>query len=84
MAIQVQKDKDDEKTVREALRFFFSPEGQVFRDFLIEEVVVVVDALGRDAIRELGRSIGLSNLPVPSFFRALTPSLSENDKKVCY
>uniref|UniRef100_A0A7S2PDN7 Protein kinase domain-containing protein n=1 Tax=Leptocylindrus danicus TaxID=163516 RepID=A0A7S2PDN7_9STRA len=81
MAIQEKKDEDDEKTVREALRFFFSPEGQVFRDFLIEEVVVVVDALGRDAIRELARSIGLSALPVPSFFRALTPSLSENDKK---
>merc|ERR1719223_478818 len=81
MAIQEKKDEDDEKTVREALRFFFSPEGQVFRDFLIEEVVVVVDALGRDAIRELARSIGLSALPVPSFFPALTPSLSENDKK---
>ena len=31
--------EQDEKTTREALRFFFSPEGQVFRDFLLEEVV---------------------------------------------
>ena len=31
--------EQDEKTTRETLRFFFSPEGQVFRDFLLEEVV---------------------------------------------
>lgn len=38
--IQLQPDNDnnDEETVREALRFFFSPEGDVFRDFMIEEV----------------------------------------------
>ena len=74
--------QQDERTVREALRFFFSPEGKVFRDFMLEEIVTVVDASGRDAAQELARSLGLSNLPVPSFFRALTPELSENDRRI--
>jgi len=76
-----QKEKD-EKTVREALRFFFSPEGQVFREFMLEEIVTVVDASSRDAIFELQRSLGLSNLPVPSFLRALSPELSPDDKRM--
>lgn len=74
------KDEQDQETVREALRFFFSPEGDVFREFIVEEVVVVVDALGRDAIRDLGRRLGLNNLPIPSLFKALAPTLSKNDK----
>jgi len=71
---------DDEITVREGLRFFFSPEGEVFRDFLLEEVVTVVDALSRDAVRELVVSLGLQNLPVPSLFKALAPKLSKADE----
>ncbi len=76
-----QKEKD-EKTVREALRFFFSPEGQVFREFMLEEIVTVVDASSRDALFELQKSLGLNNLPVPSFLRALSPELSPEDKRV--
>lgn len=74
--------KQDEKTVREALRFFFSPEGDIFREFMLEEIVTVVDASGRDALRELARLLGLSNFPVPSFLRALNPDLSEQDRRV--
>lgn len=72
----------DEQTVREALRFFFSPEGQVFREFMLEEIVTVVDASGRDAAQELIRNLGLSNLPVPGFVRAMNPSLTEQDRRV--
>jgi len=72
----------DEKTVREALRFFFSPEGQVFREFMLEEIVTVVDASSRDAVLELSKSLGLNNLPVPSFLRALNPELSPEDKEM--
>jgi len=72
--------EDDERTVREGLRFFFSPEGQVFRDFLLEEVVTVVDASSRDAVRELVVSLGLTNLPIPSLFKALAPKLSKEDE----
>jgi len=72
----------DERTVREALRFFFSPEGSVFRDFLLEEIVTVVDASGRDALQELTRSLGLPsaarNLP---FLKALNPDLTEEDRR---
>jgi aarF domain-containing kinase len=76
------QEKRDERTVREALRFFFSPEGDIFREFMLEDIVTVVDASSRDAARELARSLGLSNLPVPSFFRALNPELSEQDRRV--
>jgi aarF domain-containing kinase len=70
---------NDERTVREALRFFFSPDGGVFREFMLEEIVTVVDASSREAALELARNIGL---PVPSFFRALAPELSEQDRSV--
>ena len=73
---------NDERTVREALRFFFSPEGEVFREFMLEEVVTVVDASSREAAQELARSLGLNNLPLPSFVRAFNPGLSEQDRRV--
>ena len=84
--------ENDEKTVRTALRFFFSPEGQIFREFMLEEIVTVVDASSREAIIELSKSLGLTNLPAPSFarsiFKALSPELSPQDKQVwnvkCY
>lgn len=75
------QDEKDEKTVREALRFFFSPEGQVFREFMLEEIVTVVDASSREAINELALSLGLNNVPTPSLFRALSPQLSESDRR---
>jgi aarF domain-containing kinase len=76
--------ENDERTVREALRFFFGPEGDVLREFMLEEVVTVVDASSRGAIQELTRSLGLGNLPVPSFFKAINPELSEQDRRVSF
>ena len=70
----------DEKTVREALRFFFSPEGNVFREFILEEIVSFVDASGREASQEVMMALGLNNLPMPSFIKALSPKLSSNEK----
>jgi aarF domain-containing kinase len=72
----------DEQTVREALRFFFSPEGGAFREFMLEEIVTFVDASGRGAIQELSQSLGLNNFPVPGFVRALNPELSEYDRNM--
>jgi aarF domain-containing kinase len=72
----------DEQTVREALRFFFSTEGGVFREFMLEEIVTVVDASSREAFQELARNLGLGNLPVPSFVRALSPELDDQDRRV--
>jgi aarF domain-containing kinase len=74
---------NDERTVREALRFFFGKDGEVFREFILEEVVTVVDASGREGLRELARSLGFGRIvPVPSFVRALTPELTENDRRM--
>lgn len=72
----------DEDNAREALRFFFSPEGEVFREFMLEEIVTVVDASGRGAVLEITRNLGLNNLPLPSLFRALNPELSDGDKQM--
>jgi aarF domain-containing kinase len=72
---------EDRDATREALRFFFSPEGAPFRDFLLDEIVTVVDASSREATQELARRLGLGNLPVPSFVRALSPELTEKDRR---
>ncbi len=73
---------EDQETVREGLRFFFSEEGEPFREFMLEEIVTVVDASSREATQELIRRVGLSNIPTPSFLRALSPELSDNDKRM--
>merc|ERR1711935_234409 len=78
---QAQTDEDQE-TAREGLRFFFSEEGEPFREFMLEEIVTVIDASSREATQELIRRVGLSNIPTPSFLRALSPELSENDRRM--
>jgi len=74
------KTQNDARTVREALRFFFSPEGEVLREFMLEEIVTVVDASGRGAVQELSRRLGLNNFAVPGFIRAMTPELTDRDR----
>lgn len=81
-SVSAEQTEDDQDTAREALRFFFSAEGEVFRDFLLEEVVTVVDASSREALQELTKRLGLSALPVPSFLRALNPELNDNDRRM--
>jgi aarF domain-containing kinase len=72
----------DQRTVREALRFFFSEEGKIFREFISEEIVTVVDASGREASQEVMMALGLNNFPMPSLIRAMNPSLSQEDKNM--
>jgi aarF domain-containing kinase len=74
--------ENDEQTTREALKFFFGSEGEVFREFMLEEVVNVVDASSRGAVQELIRSLGLGNFPVPGFFKAINPDLTDGDRRV--
>jgi aarF domain-containing kinase len=78
----IQESQRDERTVREALRFFFSSEGEVLREFLLEEIVNVVDATGRSSLQELSRSLGLNNFPLPGFVRAMNPELTEKDRNI--
>lgn len=70
----------DETTVRDSLRFFFSPEGHVLREFMLEELVTVVDASNREASRDFVRSLGLNNYPLPSLFTTFIPKLTGEDK----
>lgn len=71
----------DQSTTREALKFFFSPDGNVFREFILEEIVAFVDTSGREASREVLMALGLKNLQMPSLIRALSPSVSSGDKQ---
>ncbi|CAM9871997.1 unnamed protein product [Ectocarpus sp. 12 AP-2014] len=67
---------------REALRFLFGKDGEFFREFLLDEVVKGADCLGRDAARELAFTVGLRGSNVPNLLRAVTPKLSDEDRKV--
>lgn len=75
---------------REALKFFFSPEGNIFREFISEEIVNGIDALSRDALRELVIRLGIKSSGLPrlfskqqrQFLKTLAPALSVEDKKV--
>lgn len=40
------------------------------------------DCLGRDAARELAFTVGLRGSSVPNLLRAVTPKLSDEDRKV--
>ncbi len=68
--------------VRDALRFFFSPEGQFFRDFLLDETVKGVDAVSREGLRQVAQSIGFKGPWVPPVLKAMVPRLNDKDKKV--
>ena len=78
---------------REALRFFFSDDGELFRGFLLDEVVNAADALSRSALAQLVASPvagALGALPMPGpvrrineqLFTSLAPPLTEKDEKV--
>lgn len=54
----------------------------MFREFLLEETVNFVDAAGREAAQELMITLGLNNLPMPSFIRAINPNVSPEDKQM--
>ena len=66
---------------KEALKFLFSNDGYLLRDFMLEETCNMVDALSRDAARELFIRLGVRGAAVPSIFRALAPKLTEKDKR---
>lgn len=57
---------------REALKFMLSPQGLVFREFLMDEVVKSVDALSRQQFRSLLTSLGLAGVQVPRLFPGST------------
>lgn len=60
-----QKQRQRQRSVREALRLFFSDEGQLLREFIADEVLTGLDALSRDAVRELLQRLRLLPLSPP-------------------
>merc|ERR1712087_8367 len=64
------------KRARDALQFFFSSEGDLFRTFLLDEVVAAADVLSREAAYELASTLSLESLPAPSLIKQLVPALS--------
>jgi aarF domain-containing kinase len=76
--LQQRETNDDARTIREALKFFFSAEGDVFREFLSEEIVNVVDASGRGVLEEVSRRLGWTSV-IPSFLRRA--SMSDKDRR---
>ena len=71
---------------RVALQFFFSPDGEVFRGFLLDEVVRAADALSREELTALLLTPGLSRVPAPpgsrAILTALAPPFTPADQKV--
>ena len=61
---------------------------QVFRGFLLDEIVRAADALSREALMQLVTSTALQRLPAPPFSRqlltALAPPLTPEDEKVVH
>ena len=56
----------DAPKAREALKLLLSPEGQFFREFITNEVVLSIDAMSRKQLAALVAQLGLAgvNLPV--------------------
>lgn len=75
--------------MREALKFLFAPEGALFREFLLDELVKGVDALSREQLKGVVVSLGLQNVMLPVLLPfasrpllPLAPKISEEDKIV--
>lgn len=71
-----------ENLTREAMRFFFSPEGELFRNMVLDETCTAIDSISRDAAREVVFQLGFDGAQIPSVLRAMAPRLSEDDKRV--
>ncbi|EFJ41361.1 hypothetical protein VOLCADRAFT_40547, partial [Volvox carteri f. nagariensis] len=75
---------------RAALRFIFSPEGALFRDFMLDELVKSIDALSREqALALLQVGLGLQGAQIPLLlpgssrsFLSLAPTLTSEDRRV--
>ena len=55
----------DAPKAREALKLLLSPEGQFFREFITNEVVLSVDAMSRKQLAALVARLGLAGISLP-------------------
>merc|ERR1719163_1120613 len=56
---------DQDAQTREALQFVLSPQGSIFREFLLDEAVKGIDALSRDNAARVLQQVGLGDATVP-------------------
>jgi len=68
---------------REALKFFFSTEGELVREFVLDEVASAADALSREALRALVSPLPSAGKSIlfPPIIKAMAPRLNEDDRK---
>ena len=55
----------DAPKAREALKLLLSPEGQFFREFITNEVVLSIDAMSRAQLAALVARLGLAGINLP-------------------
>ena len=79
--------RTDAPKAREALKLLLSPEGQFFREFITNEVVLSIDAMSRTQLAALVARLGLAgiNLPVllPGASRRWCASVSYSTAATC-
>lgn len=85
----VTAEEDEAARVSTALAFFFSPEGEFFREFLLDETARGVDVLSRSTLLRLPELVpgpaGAALRPlarlVPAPLRALVPDVTPDEEK---
>ena len=72
------------EVARESLKFFFASDGYLIREFVLEEICNGVDAISRDAARELVIRLGVFNKGkgLPLLLKSMAPKLTAKDRKV--
>lgn len=71
---------------RDALKFLLAPEGEFFREYMLEEVVKSIDGLSRRQLASLVTRLGLNNAALPALIGRsvrwipLAPTLTPTDQ----
>ena len=79
---------DQDAQTREALQFVLSPQGSIFREFLLDEAVKGIDALSRDNAARVLQQVGLGDATVPLLLPGallprsvrLSPRVTDDDR----
>lgn len=67
-------------SLREALKFFFSDEGDLLRGFVIDEIANGFDAFSRESFRSFISRVGISS--PPPLFDTIAPTLNPDESKM--
>lgn len=81
LLVKTQRDDGEDDNTREALRFFFSNDGSIFRDFVADEVVASIDAAGRAVATDQRVARASRRFGVDRALAKLAPPLDDDDRK---